>query len=237
MDYLRFKKTLDDYLNYINETVTDGQAEKLFFLMNNLLEWNNRINLTAIKNEKDIILKHFVDSIYLKKYLNGKVLDIGSGAGFPGIPLAIINDKLLFVSIDSVNKKISFQKDTIDKLNLENIESIHCRAENLAQDKKYREKFDFVVSRAVANMTTLVEYMIPFLKIGGKCLCMKGPNAEEEIEEAKKAIKLLGGKIEEVKEYKISEENERTLVIITKMSETPKEYPRGQGKPIKNPIK
>ena len=168
--------------------------------------------------------------------LNGRVLDIGSGAGFPGIPLKIINDKIDIVSIDSVNKKINFQKDSIEKLGLVNIEAIHIRAEELAKNPEYRENFDFVVSRAVANMSTLVEYMIPFLKIGGKCICMKGPNSEEEIEKSKRAIGVLGGKIESIEKYKIDDLNERSLVIIEKIKHTSKEYPRGQGKPLKNPI-
>ena len=139
--------------------------------------------------------------------------------------------------IDSVKKKINFQKDTVEKLSLNNIEIIHTRAEDLAQNKDYREQFDFVVSRAVANLSTLSEYMLPFTKIGGECICMKGPNCIEEIDNAKNAIKLLGGRIEKIEEYKIADGIDRVLVIISKEKSTNKIYPRGQGKPSKDPLK
>ena len=153
MEYLNFKEIIENNLNYVDLEITDKSKEKLYIYMNNLIEWNQKVNLTAIKNEEEIILKHFVDSVYIKDLINGKVLDIGSGAGFPGIPLKIVKEDLDLVSIDSVNKKINFQKDTADKLNLKNIEIIHTRAEDLARNPKYRENFDFVVSRAVANLS------------------------------------------------------------------------------------
>lgn len=237
MDYLKFKEIIENDLKYINLEITDESKENLYKYMNNLIEWNQKINLTAIKNEEEIILKHFVDSIYIKNMVKGRVLDIGSGAGFPGIPLKLVNSNINLVSIDSVNKKINFQKDTVEKLSLNNIEIIHTRAEDLAQNKDYREQFDFVVSRAVANLSTLSEYMLPFTKIGGKCICMKGPNCIEEIDNAKNAIKLLGGRIEKIEEYKIADGIDRVLVIISKEKSTNKIYPRGQGKPSKDPLK
>lgn len=237
MDYLKFKEIIENDLKYINLEITDESKENLYKYMNNLIEWNQKINLTAIKNEEEIILKHFVDSIYIKNMVKGRVLDIGSGAGFPGIPLKLVNSNINLVSIDSVNKKINFQKDTAEKLSLNNIEIIHTRAENLAQNKHYREQFDFVISRAVANLSTLSEYMLPFTKIGGKCICMKGPNCIEEIDNAKNAIKLLGGRIEKIEEYKIADGIDRVLVIISKEKSTNKIYPRGQGKPSKDPLK
>lgn len=237
MDYLKFKEIIENDLKYINLEITDESKENLYKYMNNLIEWNQKINLTAIKNEKEIILKHFVDSIYIKNMVKGRVLDIGSGAGFPGIPLKLVNSNINLVSIDSVNKKINFQKDTAEKLSLNNIEIIHTRAENLAQNKHYREQFDFVISRAVANLSTLSEYMLPFTKIGGKCICMKGPNCIEEIDNAENAIKLLGGRIEKIEEYKIADGIDRVLVIISKEKSTNKIYPRGQGKPSKDPLK
>ena len=237
MDYLKFKEIIENDLKYINLEITDESKENLYKYMNNLIEWNQKINLTAIKNEEEIILKHFVDSIYIKNMVKGRVLDIGSGAGFPGIPLRLVNNNINLVSIDSVNKKINFQKDTAEKLSLNNIEIIHTRAENLAQNKDYREQFDFVVSRAVANLSTLSEYMLPFTKIGGKCICMKGPNCIEEIDNAENAIKLLGGRIEKIEEYKIADGIDRVLVIISKEKSTNKIYPRGQGKPSKDPLK
>lgn len=237
MEYNEFKNIILEDLKYINKEIKEESINKLYLFMNNLIEWNKNINLTAIKDEREIILKHFIDSIYISDLIKGKVLDIGSGAGFPGLPLKIIDENLELASIDSVNKKINFQLDTIKKLELKNIEALHVRAEELAHDNKYREKFDFVVSRAVANLSTLSEYMIPFVKVGGKCICLKGPNCEEEINDAKSAIKLLGGRIESVKEYKISEEIDRTIVIISKEKNTNILYPRGQGKPSKNPLK
>ena len=237
MEYKEIKNIVLEDLKYINKEIKEESINKLYLFMNNLIEWNKNINLTAIKDEREIILKHFIDSIYISDLIKGKVLDIGSGAGFPGLPLKIIDENLELVSIDSVNKKINFQLDTIKKLELKNIEALHVRAEELAHDNKYREKFDFVVSRAVANLSTLSEYMIPFVKVGGKCICLKGPNCEEEINDAKSAIKLLGSRIESVKEYKISEEIDRTIVIISKEKNTNILYPRGQGKPSKNPLK
>lgn len=216
--------------------ISEEQVEKFYLYMNNLIEWNNKINLTAIKEEKDIILKHFIDSIIVNKYIDGiNVLDVGTGAGFPGIPLKIINKKLNVTLIDAVNKKVLFLKDTIEKLSLQNIEAFHYRAEEMAHEKKYREQYDIVVSRAVANMTTLVEYMLPFVKVGGKCLCLKGPNSEDEINNSKNAIKKLGGEIENVIEYNIKENN-RCLVIINKKKCTEQTYPRKQGKPSKEPL-
>ncbi len=236
MEREEFHKFLLLKLEENNIKINNDDVNKFYLYMNNLLEWNQKINLTAIKSEKDIIVKHFIDSIIIDKYVNGnEVLDIGSGAGFPGIPLKIVNDNLNITLIDSVNKKVNFMNDSINKLKLKNIRAIHVRAEEMAHEKMFREKFDIVVSRAVANMSTLVEYMLPFVKVGGKCLCLKGPNCEEEINLSKNAIKKLGGKIEEVIEYKL-EDNDRCLVIIDKIKNTEQIYPRKQGKPLKEPL-
>lgn len=236
MEREEFHKFLLLKLEENNIKINNDDVNKFYLYMNNLLEWNQKINLTAIKSEKDIIVKHFIDSIIIDKYVNGnEVLDIGSGAGFPGIPLKIVNDNLNITLIDSVNKKVNFMNDSINKLKLKNIRAIHVRAEEMAHEKMFREKFDIVVSRAVANMSTLVEYMLPFVKVGGKCLCLKGPNCEEEINISKNAIRKLGGKIEEVIEYKL-EGNERCLVIIDKIKNTEQIYPRKQGKPSKEPL-
>ena len=217
--------------------VEEENTHSFYSYMKNLMEWNSKINLTAIKNEEDIILKHFIDSLIVNKYIEGNSgIDIGSGAGFPGIPLKILEDKYNLKLIDSVNKKVNFMNDTINKLNLKNILAIHARAEELGRNKEYREKFDFAISRAVANMSTLVEYLIPLVKIGGMVYCLKGPNIEEELEESKKAIKILGGKIEQVIKYNI-EENERSLIIIKKEKNTEQTYPRKIGKPLSDPIR
>lgn len=236
MNKEEFKKFLLQRASGNSIQLFEEDVDNFYLYMENLIDWNQKINLTAIKDEKEIIIKHFIDSILVNKYIDGsRLLDIGSGAGFPGIPLKIINRDLNVTLIDSVNKKVSFMKDSIDKMRLENIEALHIRAEDLAHEKEYREQFDIVVSRAVANMTTLVEYMIPFVRVGGRCLCLKGPNCEEEINLAKNAIKKLGGKIEDVIEYKV-DDNERCLVVINKIKNTEQIYPRKLGKPLKEPL-
>lgn len=228
-----FKNKLDE--NKIE--ISDKSMNNFVIYMDNLIEWNKKINLTAIKKEDDIIVKHFIDSIFILKYINGnKIIDIGSGAGFPGIPLKIAENNLDITLLDSVNKKVLFMQDSIEKMGLKNIVAIHGRAEDYAHDIKCREQYDVATSRAVANMSTLVEYMLPFVKVGGFCICMKGPNSDEEIIDSKKAIFKLGGEIKEVKKYSI-EGNDRCLVIIKKIKNTEQTYPRNQGKPFKNPLK
>lgn len=169
--FSRFKELSSKY----NLILEDKQINNYYVYMTNLIEWNAKINLTAINNEEDIMVKHFIDSIFIEKYIEGKKgVDIGSGAGFPGIPLKIINNEYSLLLVDSVNKKVNFMNDSIEKLNLDKIEAIHARAEELGQNKKYREQFDFAISRAVANMTTLVEYLIPLVKVRRKDILLKG---------------------------------------------------------------
>ncbi len=222
-----------------NIQISNEEIEKLYIYMKEILEWNEKVNVTAIKDEKEFIVKHFIDSLTIEKYIsNGeKVLDIGTGAGFPGIPIKITKNKSHVDLVDSVNKKLNVIRDIIPKIKVEDIECIHTRAEDLAKNVKYRESYDVVTSRAVANLTTLVEYMLPFAKVGGKIICMKGPNVEEELTESKKAISILGGKIEQIKNINIDSDYERNIIIIKKEKPTPKQYPRGQGKPLKEPIK
>ena len=202
-----------------------------------LLEWNEKINLTAIKDENEFIVKHFVDSLTINKYINknNKIIDVGTGAGFPGLPIKLFHEELFVTLLDSVRKKINVLNDIIQKLDLKDIEAIHSRAEDFAKDN--REIYDVAVSRAVANMSTLVEYLIPFVKINGIIICMKGPNFEEELELAKNAIKILGGKVEKIEKFNINGELERNIIIIKKVKETPKQYPRGSAKPLKEPIR
>lgn len=222
-----------------NIQISNEEIEKLYIYMKEILEWNEKVNVTAIKDEKEFIVKHFIDSLTIEKYItNGeKVLDIGTGAGFPGIPIKITKNKSHVDLVDSVNKKLNVIRDIIPKIKLEDIECIHTRAEDLAKNVKYRESYDVVTSRAVANLTTLVEYMLPFVKVGGKIICMKGPNVEEELAESKKAISILGGKIERIENINIDSDYERNIIIIKKEKPTPKQYPRCQGKPLKEPIK
>ena len=223
----------------IDIKISEEEANEFYKYMNLLLEWNEKINLTAITAQNEVILKHFVDSITINKYIEDKniIMDIGTGAGFPGIPLKIINKEKKFTLVDSLNKRINFLNEVSKELNLENIECIHTRAEELAVNSNYREKCDIVTSRAVARLATLLEYMLPFVKVGGKCICMKGANIEEELEEAKKAIEVLGGEIEVVDKFYLPDSDmERNIVVIKKVKNTTNKYPRKAGMPSKQPI-
>lgn len=239
MEKEEFSNKLKDSMKKINIEITEKQVDDFYNYMNLLLEWNEKINLTAITEENDIILKHFVDCGTILKYIkdNSSIIDIGTGAGFPGIPLKILNNSLKITLMDSLNKRIIFLNDVIEKLKLSNIEAIHARAEELARNKNYREKFDISTSRAVANLSTLSEYMLPFVKKDGIAISMKGSNIDEELNNSKKAIKILGGKIEKIDNFNLAEtDNLRNIIIIRKIEKTPKEFPRKAGKPSKEPI-
>lgn len=239
MEKKEFRDILLNGLNDMNITINENKINLFYNYMNLILFWNEKINLTAITDKKDMILKHFIDSISINKYIDHEnvVMDMGTGAGFPGIPLKIINNDIRFVLVDSLNKRINFLEKVKKELKLEKLELIHSRAEDLARDKNYREKMDIVVSRAVANLQVLVEYMLPFIRIGGKCICMKGPNIEEELKKSKKAIEILGGKIEKIDNLIIGgKEIERNIIIIKKIKETPNKYPRKAGMPVKQPL-
>ena len=226
-------------LKEFNIEINEEQIKSFEKYMNLLLEWNEKINLTAITQPEEVKLKHFVDSLTVLKYINDddKVIDIGTGAGFPGIPLKIMKENTKITLLDSLNKRINFLNIVIETLNLRNIQAIHGRAEEIARNKLYREKYDVTVSRAVANLSTLSEYMLPFVKVGGKCICMKGANVNEEIEKAKNAIKELGGEIERVDNFYLSDnDNERNIIIIRKVKETSSKYPRKAGMPSKEPL-
>ena len=234
-----FYKIIDEYSSKLQVKLNEKQKEQFFEYMNLLIEWNEKINLTAIIEPKEIILKHFIDSITISKYIkeNSYVADIGTGAGFPGIPLKILRDDINIVLVDSLNKRINFLNEVIEKLELKNITTIHARAEEFGRNKEYREKFDIVTSRAVANLSTLSEYLLPIAKINGKCLCMKGPAAGEEIEKAQNAIKILGGRINNVYEFELSNSDiERTIIEIEKINKTASKYPRKAGIPSKEPL-
>ena len=199
-----------------------------------LIETNKKFNLTSIDDPKEIRIKHFEDSLTIKSYINKgmKVLDIGSGAGFPGIPLRIEKDFDLTL-IDSVNKKVNFMNEVIEELKLEKAKAIHVRAEDYAKD--HREEFDMVISRAVANLSTLSEYALPFLKVGGIFIAMKGPKSEEEYEQAQNALKILGGELINIDTIDLYG-NTRKNVLIKKVRSTKKKYPRGKNQPKKNPL-
>ena len=199
-----------------------------------LIETNKKFNLTSIDDPEEIRIKHFEDSLTIKSYINDgmKVLDIGSGAGFPGIPLRIEKNFDLTL-IDSVNKKVNFMNQVIDELDLKNTRAVHVRAEDYAKD--HREEFDLVISRAVANLSTLSEYALPFLKVGGIFIAMKGPKAEEEYEDAQNALKILGGELINIDSLDLYG-NTRKNILIKKVRSTKKKYPRDKNLPKKKPL-
>jgi 16S rRNA (guanine527-N7)-methyltransferase len=211
----------------------------------NLLEWNAVMNLTAITEEKDVYEKHFLDSLTITKIVSREtldrgltLLDMGTGAGFPGLPIAIVFPNVKVVLMDSLNKRIKFLEDTVQKLGLTNVTCIHARAEELARNKNYREKQDICCSRAVANLTTLSEYCLPFVKKGGFFISYKTEAVQMEIDQSKKAVKVLGGDNAETVFFTLpGTDYQRSLVKIEKVSATPSKYPRKAGTPGKEPIK
>lgn len=204
-----------------------------------IVEWNKIINLTSITDLDEIHLKHFIDSLTISKYIkNGdNVVDVGTGAGFPGIPLKIYDNSIKVTLVDSLNKRIKFLENVIDTLKLSNIVAVHARAEDIGRDNKYRENFDIATSRAVANLSVLVEYLLPLVKVGGKCVCMKGPNIEDEVLDSKNAIKLLGGEIEKIDNFQLPNSDiRRNIIVIKKIKKCDKKYPRRPGEPLKKPL-
>ena len=205
-----------------------------------LLEWNEKMNLTAITEDREVILKHFADSLTLLPYVKvqGKsVIDVGTGAGFPGIPIKIAVPEVKLTLLDSLNKRIKFLEEVCNKLGLKGVDCIHSRAEDGGRNKALREKFDICVSRAVANLSVLSEYDLPFVKAGGQLIALKGPAGYEEAEDAKKAIKLLGGEISDIKEIELPYTDiKHTIIFINKIKQTPTKYPRKAGTITKDPI-
>ncbi len=205
-------------------------------------EWNEKINLTAITEDSEIIKKHFIDSIKAFKFTplkNAKrIIDVGTGAGFPGIPLKIVNPNIEVVLLDSLNKRVNFLNEVIKALGLKGITAVHGRAEDFARENNYRERFDSAVSRAVANMAVLSELCLPYVKVSGHFVALKGPAVEEEIKDGEKAVVTLGGKLEEILEVDVEGTDlNHNLVVVKKVKETPKVYPRKAGTAAKKPIK
>lgn len=224
----------------IGINLNDFQIEKYFNYMNLLIEWNNKFNLTAITEEKDIILKHFIDCMTVFKYIGDEdsVIDVGTGAGFPGIPIAINRENAKITLLDSLNKRIVFLQEVVNSLSLNSAIALHGRAEDFARNNVYREKFDVAVSRAVANLSTLLEYLMPFVKVGGKCICMKGSDVDEELKEAEFAINVLGGKIEKIDSFCLPNSDiKRNIIIIKKIRGISDNYPRKAGIPSKSPLR
>lgn len=231
----KFEKGLKD----LQIELSDEQVQQFLTYYEKLVDTNKVMNLTAITEFEEVVEKHFLDSLSLVKVcdLSNKIriLDLGTGAGFPGIPLKIAFPELEIVLADSLNKRINFLQDVIEKLDLKKITAVHARAEELARNKEYREGFDLCVSRAVANLSTLSEYCMPFVKIGGNFISYKSGEIDKEVLNAKHAIFLLGGKTKEVFKFDLYEQK-RSFVIIEKTKGTPKAYPRKAGTPSKQPL-
>ena len=239
MDLKEFSNKIIEKMEYLNININEYQIFQLYNYMNLLIEWNKKINLTAIIKPDDIIIKHFIDSITITKFIetNSKIIDVGTGAGFPGLPIKIIRRDTEITLMDSLNKRILFLEEIINNLNLAKISTVHSRAEDLGRDKEYRQKFDNATSRAVAPLNYLLEYMMPFVKVGGSCICMKGANYQEELKEAEKAIFKLGGELKNIEKLELPQTDiERNIIIIKKIKDTPNQYPRKAGIPKKQPI-
>lgn len=230
-------------------TVTDGFKTKLddemlqrfeiYFKL--LVEWNEKMNLTAITDEHGVAVKHFADSLTLYNFVdvkkNASIIDVGTGAGFPGVVLKIARPDIKLTLLDSLNKRLTFLDTVLNNTGLDS-ELVHSRAEEGGKNKLYREKFDIAVSRAVARLNVLCEYCLPYVKVGGLFVAMKGPNADEELDGAENALKLLGGKVEKVHKFNLPcDEGERTIIVIKKVKPTPKQYPRISGKIKSQPLR
>ncbi len=224
-------------------TLSERQVEQFYQYYEMLVEWNQVMNLTAITEMTEVVTKHFVDSLSLKKAISDledkprKIMDVGTGAGFPGIPLKIAFPRLEITLLDSLNKRIRFLDAVIEKLELKCIKAVHGRAEDYGRDGKYREQYDLCVSRAVANLSTLSEYCLPFVKTGGYFIPYKSGKVEEELAAASGAVKKLGSEVERTEDFLLPNGDERTLVVIRKNKVLEKRYPRKAGLPGKDPLK
>lgn len=226
----------------LKHKATDAVAQKFDTYYKMLIEWNEKINLTAITDEAEASYKHFIDSISALGCglfeMNSKVIDVGTGAGFPGLPIKLWRDDIELTLMDSLNKRINFLNEVISALGIDRVSTVHSRAEELGRNKDHREKYDICVSRAVANLASLTELCMPFVKVGGYFISLKGPKASEEADEAKRAIELLGGELTDIINYNIDKTDlEHKLVIIKKVRPVEKRFPRNAPKPIKEPLK
>lgn len=222
-------------------TLTEEMAEQFMQYQSILLEWNEKMNLTAITDEREIILKHFVDSLTLVPHLHilpdTKVIDVGTGAGFPGLPVKIVCPSVSVTLLDSLQKRIGFLEEAVNVMGLLDVVCVHSRAEDGGQNPLYREQFDYCISRAVANLAVLSEFCLPFVKVGGVLAALKGPEVLAEIEQAKGAFGKLGARVRDVIDVPIPfTDLAHKLVLIEKISPTPKQYPRKAGKVSKNPL-
>lgn len=239
----KFFIQMRDECKSINVTLSDLQLEQFYRYYEMLIDWNSKVNLTAITEMEDVVTKHFVDSLSIKMAVEDiaekkyRIMDVGTGAGFPGIPLKIAFPDLNITLLDSLNKRVKFLNEVIETLGLTGITAAHGRAEDFGHDNVSRETFDFAVSRAVANIATLSEYCLPFVKVGGYFVSYKSGKIEEELSSGKKAVKLLGGEIEKVFTFKLPNSDDRSFVKIKKIKKMSNIYPRKAGLPSKEPLK
>lgn len=229
-------------LKLLDINISSGQIEQFIMFYEMMVDTNKVMNLTSVTEPKEVIDKHFIDSLAIKKIYNlnrnVSVIDVGTGAGFPGIPLKIIFPDIQIVLLDSLNKRVKFLNEVVAALGLKGVRCIHERSEDAARDKEYRESFDLCVSRAVANLSTLSELCIPFIKVGGRFISYKAGNSKQEIEEANGAVKRLGGRIKGITEFLLPDTKfDRVFVEIEKIKNTGNKYPRKAGMPSKQPLK
>ncbi|SET72116.1 16S rRNA m(7)G-527 methyltransferase [Natronincola peptidivorans] len=239
---MEINKLLMEGSSQLGVKIEEEQTKKFIKYKELLLEWNQKMNLTAIEEEREVIIKHFLDSIscvQVNQLENkGRMIDVGTGAGFPGIPLKVIFPKLKLTLLDSLNKRINFLKEVCLQLELTEVEFVHGRAEDYGQNKAYRENYEYAIARAVAPLNILAEYCLPFVKIGGYFICQKGKALEDELIEGEKAVKILGGKIVDKKDITLPfSDITHNILVIEKIKQTSTKYPRKAGKPSKNPIK
>ncbi|WP_047153318.1 16S rRNA (guanine(527)-N(7))-methyltransferase RsmG [Aneurinibacillus tyrosinisolvens] len=237
MDALKLQQLAAEHAIVLSEL----QLEQFELYYSLLVQWNEKMNLTGITEREQVYEKHFYDSITPAFYFDftaaQSIIDVGSGAGFPGIPLKICFPSLKLTILDSLNKRLVFLQEVVNRLGLQDVSFVHSRAEDAGQDKKYREAFDIATARAVARMNVLSELCLPFVKPNGFFIVMKGSNVEEELTEAKKAIKVLGARTQKVESlYLPEEEAERNIIMIRKQEKTPNTYPRKAGTPVKKPL-
>lgn len=224
---------------HYGKDINNQQIEQFTQYMDILKDWNTKMNLTAIEDDREIIIKHFIDSLSILPYVKDKeqkIIDVGTGAGFPGIPLKIANSNIDVTLLDSLEKRVKFLNEVIKATNITKIKAVHGRAEDMGVNPVYREKHDIAVARAVANLPVLLEYCLPFVKINGIFIAMKGNNTDE-FNNCSKALDILGGKIEKIEKMELPFTNiERNVVVVRKFRQTPTKYPRKAGKPGKEPL-
>ena len=233
---------LNEKFRNLDIQLSDNQISQFIEYYEILISWNKVMNLTGITEYEEVVVKHFIDSLTIVNKMKlsdvNSVIDIGTGAGFPGIPLKIVYPHLKVTLLDSLNKRIKFLNEVIEKLELSCIETIHGRAEDFAKQNTYREQYDLCVSRAVANLSTLSEYCLPYVKVGGCFIPYKSGDVDQEIVDSKNAINILGGKVKEIYKFELPETDiKRSLIVIDKVKTTANKYPRKAGMPSKEPLK